>query len=260
MTVRPNIESQHHIVDVNAPWLVLGNSLVTDMSIFDAQAAHFSNCFNILRYDQRGHGKSGIGSQTLNFDILADDLLFVLDQFDVAHCTYIGISMGVPTGLAAYAKASKRFDAMVFIDGQACSAPAAAEQWQARIDGAKVSGMQEFARATVPRWLKQDATLEQKIGLEKMIATTSFEGFSACASALKFYDYRSVFAEVICPMLLIAGAEDGGMPNTMQKLADSHPQAQFASVPIAGHVPCFEKPAEVNALILAFLDRNGFIS
>ena len=40
----------------DAPWLVLSNSLATNLSLWDDQIAAFENSFHILRYDQRGHG------------------------------------------------------------------------------------------------------------------------------------------------------------------------------------------------------------
>lgn len=260
MTDKPKIISKISLLNDDAPWLVFSNSLVTDFTIFDAQVAAFSNHFNILCYNQRGHGGSDVGCQELNFNILADDLLDLMEQNNIHKCIFIGLSMGVPTGLAAYAKAPDRFSAMVFIDGQTASAAAAADQWQARIDGAKASGMTGFAEGTTPRWLKEDASEQQKETLHKMIAATPFEGFSICASALKSYDYNAVFDSIYCPIQLIAGAQDGGMPATMQALTDRNSHSQFAEVPTAGHVPCFEKPHEVNALFVKFFTQIGAIA
>ena len=42
----------------NAPWLIFSNSLATNLSMWNEQARLLSEHFRILRYDQRGHGKS----------------------------------------------------------------------------------------------------------------------------------------------------------------------------------------------------------
>ncbi|TMJ67529.1 MAG: AraC family transcriptional regulator, partial [Alphaproteobacteria bacterium] len=39
-----------------APWLVLSNSLATNLSMWDEQARELGRGFRVLRYDQRGHG------------------------------------------------------------------------------------------------------------------------------------------------------------------------------------------------------------
>ena len=43
-----------------APWMVLSNSLVTDLTVWNRQVAAFADRYRILRYDQRGHGGTGI--------------------------------------------------------------------------------------------------------------------------------------------------------------------------------------------------------
>jgi 3-oxoadipate enol-lactonase len=43
----------------DAPVLMLCNSLGTDLHMWDAQAPAFAKHFRLVRYDRRGHGKSG---------------------------------------------------------------------------------------------------------------------------------------------------------------------------------------------------------
>ena len=42
----------------DAPWVTFCNSLATDLSMYDAQAAALAGDYRILRYDRRGHGGS----------------------------------------------------------------------------------------------------------------------------------------------------------------------------------------------------------
>lgn len=50
-----------HHANGDAPWIVFSNSLVTDLRIWEAQALVLGKRFNLLRYDQRGHGGSDLG-------------------------------------------------------------------------------------------------------------------------------------------------------------------------------------------------------
>ena len=43
----------------SAPVLMLSNSLGTDLTMWDDQAGEFGKHFRLIRYDRRGHGKSG---------------------------------------------------------------------------------------------------------------------------------------------------------------------------------------------------------
>lgn len=240
-----------------APWLVFGNSLVTDLTIWDAQVRAFGGRFGILRYDQAGHGRSGVPASAIDFDDLGADLLAVMDEASVERAVYIGLSMGVPTGLAAHTLAAQRFAALAFSDGQAKTAPGGAAGWATRIADAQETGMQSFAAATAVRWLTDASGPEIQSSLTRMIAATSFEGFRVCATALMDYDYADELARIDCPTLLLAGAEDGAMPDGMAtKLKPAIAQSEMHVIPRSGHVPCFEQPDHFNTILNRFLETN----
>lgn len=241
----------------NARWIVFGNSLVTDLSIWEATVKALAGRYGILRYDQAGHGRSGVPRAAVDFDDLGADLLAVMDAAGVERVTYVGLSMGVPTGLAAHRIARDRFEALVFSDGQARTAPGGAASWAERIQGARTLGMDAFAAETAARWLTGTAGDGLMERLTAMIAATSFEGFETCATALKDYDYTGELARISCPCLLIAGEEDGAMPESMAtRLKPAIAGSQFHAIEGAGHVPCLEQPEAFTALLLRFLDAR----
>lgn len=244
--------------DAEAAWIVFGNSLVTDLTIWDAQADALAGRFGVLRYDPAGHGRSGVPTRPVDFDDLGADLLAVMGAAGIARAIYVGVSMGVPTGLSAHAKAADRFTALVFSDGQAKTAPGGSAAWAERIDGARVSGMEVFAATTSARWLTSGASPDLRERLNRMIAATPLDGFAACATALKDYDYAAELGRVAVPTLLIAGAEDGAMPEGMARtLQPAIAGARMEIIEGAGHVPCFERPEAFNALLSGFLETVG---
>lgn len=237
-----------------APWIVFGNSLVTDLTIWDAQAKALGGRYGILRYDQAGHGGSGIPGEPVNFDTLGADLLAVMDVADVERAVYVGLSMGVPTGLAAHRLAQDRFLALAFSDGQAKTAPGGATGWAERIETARSSGMDAFAAATADRWLTSASSPQTRDRLTQMIAATPFKGFKTCATALMDYDYVEELARISCPTLLMAGADDGAVPEGMaKKLHPAIAGSQMHVIENAGHVPCLEQPEAFTAVLSGFL-------
>lgn len=243
--------------DAGAPWIVFGNSLVTDLTIWEAQVAALNGRYGILRYDQAGHGKSGIPTRPINFGDLGADLLAVMDTAGVKKAIYVGLSMGVPTGLSAHVQAPDRFTALAFSDGQARTAPGGAAAWAERIENARAAGMDAFATATAARWLTKAASHELRERLARMIAATPFDGFNACATALMDYNYASELPRIACPTLLIAGAEDGAMPEGMAgTLKPAISGSRVHIIDGAGHVPCFEQPDAFTAILSEFLDTT----
>ena len=238
----------------DAPWIVFGNSLMTDQTIWNDQVDALAGDFGLLLYDQAGHGASGVPQAPFDFDDLGADVLAVMDAASVDKAIYVGLSMGVPSGLSAHKMASDHFTALVFSDGQAKTAPGGAAGWAERIENARLSGMKEFANATADRWLTSGATVEMRDRLVTMMAATPFDGFATCATALMDYDYAGELAAITCPTLLLVGAEDGAMPQGMAtKLQPAISGSVLHEIKGAGHVPCLEQPAAFNAHLLHFI-------
>ncbi|WP_269584078.1 alpha/beta fold hydrolase [Roseibium sp. Sym1] len=238
------------------PWLVFSNSVLTDMSIWDAQiAALHGNC-NILRYDQQGHGASSLAADALSFPDYAADLLTVMDACGVSTCCFVGLSMGVPTGLAALSVAPGRFTAFVAVDGVAKSAPGREVFWSERRSTAERDGMATIAAGTVPRWLPGDTDSERARHLADMIAATPVKGFAAATHALQRYDHSAALQLLTCPFLGMAGELDGAMPDAMRTQFGGLANAEFANIPDAGHLPGFQCPEAFNHRLLSFLHSN----
>lgn len=240
------------VADRSAPWVVFSNSLATDLSIWDAQVVALEGRFNVLRYDQRGHGGSAIPTRPVDFRVLGGDVVELLDCIGIDRAAYVGLSIGVPTGLAAVAQAPARFTGLMLVDGQAKTASGGREQWQERIAVVRRGGIAAFAKGTAARWLAnpQSPVVDR---LEAMIAATPMEGFIACAQALSDFDVSAGLGSIACPVLLVAGERDGNLPETMRNLSGMIPNGRFESVPDAGHVPCFERPDAFNAVMSSFL-------
>lgn len=236
-----------------APWVVLSNSLATDHTIWDAQAEALSGRWNVLRYDQRGHGNSALSRAPVNFRRLGADVVALLNHFEIERAAFVGLSMGVPTGLSAVSLAPFRFSGLMLADGQAKTAQGGGQQWRDRMAFVREHGLAEFARSTAVRWLA-DPDPFRLARLEAIIAATPLEGFMACAEALADFDVNEVLRTIECPVLLVAGEMDGKLPETMRAIANQIPNSRFETIPDAGHVPCYERPDAFNAAMLAFLE------
>lgn len=237
-----------------APWIVFSNSLLTDVSVWDAQAALLAGQYNVLRYDQRGHGETSVPTQPCNFTQLGGDLLALLDHFKIEKTTLVGLSMGVPTALYVMQQQSHRVERLVLSDGQSATAPGGADAWQLRIDAARSTDMTRVGQDTASRWFSADfnaAGLDRKIRV--VAEATALEGFVACAQALQNYNFTKVLQNIAIPALVLVGANDGNMPNSMAILAKAIPNAQMHIIPDAGHLPCFEQPAAFNRHLASFL-------
>ncbi|MFT8244918.1 alpha/beta fold hydrolase [Roseomonas sp. BN140053] len=239
-----------------APWMVFSNSLLTDLSVWDAQVAALSGRFRILRYDQRGHGGTEVPAKPATLDALIEDAAALLRHFGVSGAVVAGVSMGAATAIGLAARHPALVSAVVASDGQVATAPGGAAAWQERIDMARAQGMPAFAEATLRRWFSPASLATANPAIPRvraMVLATPEAGFVACARALQNYDLREDLPRVRQPALLVAGATDGAMPRSMRELAASLPDARFAEIPDAGHLPCIEAPDAFNRVLRDFL-------
>ena len=61
------------------PVLMLSNSLGSNLSMWDDQADEFAKHFRLIRYDRRGHGRSGVPQGPYSMERFGRDVLAVLD-------------------------------------------------------------------------------------------------------------------------------------------------------------------------------------
>ncbi|HWK44425.1 MAG TPA: alpha/beta fold hydrolase [Stellaceae bacterium] len=240
-----------------APWLVFSNSMMTDLTLWDAQVAALGDRFRILRYDQRGHGGTSVSPGDCTFDQLVEDAVALFDVFGIGRAHVVGVSMGAATALRLAARFSDRIQSVVMADGQAATPPTGAQAWAERIDLARREGMAALVEPTIARWFRPAFIASGSPVLDdvrRMIRGTPIDGFARCARALQAYDFRDDLGKLRCPTLLLVGAADGALPATMRDMACSVTGALFVEIDEAGHLPNVEQPERFNAALTAFLN------
>ena len=241
-----------------APWLVFSNSLATDLTMWDRQAAELSASFRVLRYDQRGHGKTEAPAGRYTFDILITDVLALMDALKIAQASFCGLSMGGATALGLAQRHPDRISKAIVCDSGCASTPQSAQQWEERIAVAQQGGMEPLVEPTLTRWFPGDVVAQKPAYLDKvraMIRNTPVNGFIGCAAALADHDFRSAVASTKPPVLFIAGEKDGGgaVPTAMKGLHQALGGSRYVELAGAGHISNLDDPAGFANALRAFL-------
>jgi 3-oxoadipate enol-lactonase len=238
-----------------APWLVLSNSLLTSLSMWDDQAAALSKWFRVLRYDQRGHGGTQATDGKYSFDMLTADVIALMDALSIPRAHFAGISMGGMTALFLAQRHAERFDRIIACDCGPASTPASAQQWQERIELAAANGMEALVEITVNRWFPPEFVATKAPVLDKvrgMIKATPFKGFAGCAQALSDYDLRPGLPNINRPTLLVVGSKDATLAGIRQ-IKEAVAGAALVELDGAGHLSNLEQPAAFTRAIRDFI-------
>ena len=135
-----------------APWVTFSNSLATDLHLWDAQVALLADRFRILRYDTRGHGKSGVTPAPYDFDLLQSDVIGLWDGLGIQESHYVGLSLGGSTGIGLAIHHPGRIASLAACDCRVTAPPAFRQAWEARIAIVRADGMEGLVEETMARW------------------------------------------------------------------------------------------------------------
>ncbi|MBN9496543.1 MAG: 3-oxoadipate enol-lactonase [Alphaproteobacteria bacterium] len=242
-----------------APWIVLSNSLAADHRMWDAQIPLLTRTHNVLRYDTRGHGASGVPKGPYSFADLVADAVAVMDHHGVAKAVFMGLSLGGMTGLGMALAHPDRLSALICCDARADAPPPYVQGWRDRIAAIEKGGMGAIASGTIERWFGaafRAAHPETVARFDETIRTTPVEGYRGCAAALMALDYRKDLPKIALPCLFVVGADDlAAPPDAMRDMAQAVKGAEFAMLPAAAHIANVENAVAFDRVIADFLAR-----
>ena len=238
-----------------APVVLFSNSLGTDLGMWDDQMETLSATRRILRYDSRGHGRSGAPKGPYSIERLGRDALCLLDALGLETVDYCGLSKGGMVGMWLGTNAGARFGRMVFAN-TAAHLPTE-EMWRHRAATVRADGMQAIVAAVVNRWFTEgfQAREPERVGrIREMILAIDPEGYAGCCEAIAEMDQRETIRTIANPVLVIAGAEDAATPpDHAHQIAEAIEGAQLVVLPDAAHLSNIEQRDLFNDALTDFL-------
>ena len=239
-----------------APFIMFSNSLATDLTMWDPQAADFKGTYRILRYDQRGHGGTDAPAGRYTYPQLVADALALLDALKIERTHFVGLSMGGATAAALAELHPDRVDRVVICNSPCMSTATTSQQWAERIAMAEKGGVAALVDSTLARWFPPETLAAKPAHVEKvraMILSTPVNGFIGCAAALADHDYNTKIASAKRPVLFIAGSKDGVTPAAMKDMQARLPGSRYVELEGAGHISNLDRPAEFTKAVREFL-------
>ena len=243
-----------------APVVVLAHALGLASCMWDRQRAALARDYRVLRYDARGHGASALtaSSEPPSIAQLAGDVLSLLDELDIDHASFCGLSTGGVVGLWLGVHAPARVRSLVVVS--ATPRMGTPEGWQARIDSVPGAGLAAIAAAVAPRSFtprfRRDEPAVVKRFIDVMAGGSPAAFVSGCA-AMRGADLRADLEDLMVPTLFVAGSAD---PVTtaadIRRAAARVPVATFVELP-ASHIVNVEAAAAFNAVLLRFLGEHA---
>ncbi|OBI70508.1 alpha/beta fold hydrolase [Mycobacterium sp. E796] len=220
--------------------------------------------FRVIAFDQRGHGRSTLGSEGIGSEPMAADLAAVLQHFDVRDGVLVGHSMGGFVTIRAvldHADVAPRLRGLVLF-----------ATWAGRIlDGAPQNRLQiPLLEYGVLQRLMRNQTIGTLFGAAQCGARPSPAMVSVfidffnqhldehgpllpIVRAFSQEDRYPRLGEIAVPTAVMVGSADRTTPTShSRRLAEGIPGARLVTVPDAGHLLNWEAPDELIKVVESF--------
>lgn len=255
--------------------LVLVHGLASYSPVWVRNLPELTKSHRVVTIDLPGFGKSDKKNYKYSMELFARVVDGVIEKLGLSHPVVVGHSMGGQIALTHALLFPRKLEALVLL------APAGLEtfsegegRWLADVS------TKELFKLTPPEGVYanyhgnfHDLPDEARFMIEDRVRVIGGPDFDEYCYAVS----RSVAAmidgpvferlgEIDVPVLVIFGAEDGLIPNPILHGGDTRAvgekgvaklrRGELAMVPRAGHMVQFERPAEVDRLILDFVGRN----
>ena len=244
----------------NAPVVVLSHSLASSLIMWDPQMDSLTSRFKVLRYDTRGHGGTDAPEAPYTLDLLAEDVISLMDALEIQEAHFVGLSMGGMIGQALALKHPARFGSFVLCDTAAIMPAETQPLWEERIARVRKNGMQALADETLDRWFTSDflslnAPMVKR--MRRQLLSTPPEGYVGCAEAIRTLNYLDRLEDINKPVLILVGEKDQGTPveaagAIQERIQGSH----LEIIPSAAHLSNIEQTDIFNTALIKFLSRQ----
>jgi len=235
--------------------LVLSNSLGTDMGMWDDQLPALAHRFRVLRYDQRGHGRSPAPPGPYTIAELAGDVLDLMDRLGLERVSFCGVSMGGMTGMWLAINAPHRLDRLALCCTSAHLPPR--EMWTERAATVRAHGIEAVVDAQLERWFTPSAGPELIDRTRRALLATPPEGYADCGEAIASHDLRSELAAIRAPTLVLSAPDDPATPPEHGRvIADAVDDARFVVLERGRHLAAVEEADRFAQALVSHLERE----
>jgi 3-oxoadipate enol-lactonase len=238
----------------NAPVLMLSNSLGTDLHMWDAQVPAFTQHFRLVRYDRRGHGRSGAPPGPYSIEMLGRDVLAVLDGLGIRKTNWCGLSMGGMVGMWLGTNAPERIDWLVLSNTTARFA--SKDPWNERIKIVREKGMDALVDLTMERWFTKEfrERADDKVKpVRDTLRRTPPQGYIGCCEAIRDMDQGHTIGAITTPTLIIAGRHDPATNVEAAEFIRDRIKGSKVAVLEAAHISNIEQPEAYTSAVLGHL-------
>lgn len=239
--------------------VVLISGLGGMLSYWKPQIDELSKNYRTITFDQRGTGRSRAESEDCSLDLLANDLVALLDALGLSDVSAVGHSTGGMLLQVAALQHPHRFSRLILYGTRGGTDAFTRRAMGMRLDLLRSGGMEPFIRSTpiflYPSWWirANEPTVDGATESVIRAAPSSKVAEGRILAVLKHDQLRELH-RITQPTLIICAHDDFlTPPYYSEELASLIPNAQLRYIEKGGHACSQVNPKAFNEVVNAFL-------
>lgn len=254
-------EIYYEVAGQGTPFVML-HAGIAHSAMWDPQFEYFAKSYQVIRYDQRGFGKTTTTSKEFN---RRADLRALLDELEIERAILLGCSMGGSLAIDFTLEHPERVSALILIAAGYSgfeSPPELVKQWDEQDAAFAAGDLERVVDLELKMWVDGPNRTPDQVPshVREKIRAMELDNFKIDTDGYKPVQLEPPaigrLGEIKIPTLVIYGAGDQPVViENCQTLAREIPNAQVLILENIGHVPSMEMPDEVNRAIEKFLSK-----
>lgn len=227
------IKMYYEVHGEGAPLLMIhGNS--GDVSSMDNQIEHFSKTNLVIAADSRGHGKSGLNTKKLTYEMITDDLAALLKFLGLKKVNVIGLSDGGVIGLKLAIKYPELVNKLAIAGANTAPPKESAYSWAIESESIRRKKIAEMIRIKDEsrNWVLEQQ-VQELLFSDPLISNRQLES-------------------ILSPVLIMAGDKDIIMPEHTLSIFKHIKNSHLAVFPGQTHFVANTDPRLFNATVERF--------
>ena len=247
----------------SGPDLLLIGGLSSDHQVWKSTVRFLSSHFRILIFDNRGAGQTDTPDYPYSIDMMAEDVLALMDSLAIKKAHILGHSMGGAIAQQIALSAPEKINKLVLVSTRDKISAIGDLLFATREKLQAIGVSADLLAEYVMPFLFSETFLKNTVNVKGFAQWTlqnahpqSAIGFKNQFHASRSRDFTAQLHRISAPNLVIVGMEDILVPmhyaeNFSKSLKNSH----FIAIPDCAHMPHVEKSALFVETVRAFLEK-----
>jgi pimeloyl-ACP methyl ester carboxylesterase len=230
------VKIYHEIHGAAGPWVIMLHGGLGIVDYWGNQVPDLAADHQVLLIESRGHGRSSRDDKTYTYELMASDVVAVMDQLGIAKASVVGWSDGGIIALVMALNNPDRLEKIVALGAN--SDPTGVD-------------MQVAGGATFGQYVTNAGANYAKVSP----TPTAYDDFVKAISKMWETEpnITDKLANIKTPTLIMAGQYDVITQAHTKMMAGKIPGAKLEIVPSTAHFVIWQDPASFNRSVRAFL-------